>query len=131
MLITIDLQSEIPLYLQLKTQLIKGIATGELAEGEPLPSFRQLSADLGINMLTVKKTYDQLKQEGYLTMHRQKGAVVNGQLHARMTDQYVLTLKQQLAPFITEAFCYGMKKAQFTAICNALYEELEEGKEND
>jgi len=75
--ITLDLESEEPIYTQLKYQIIAGIAKKELSPGEALPSVRSLAADLSINLHTVNKAYQQLKQEGFILIHRQKGVVVN------------------------------------------------------
>lgn len=63
MLISLQLDSEIPLYEQLRNQIVIGIATGELAAQEKLPTVRQLAEDLGINTMTVNKAYSLLKQE--------------------------------------------------------------------
>ena len=63
MLIKIDFESDTPLYIQLKRQLIQGIARGQLKQGESLPSVRQLAEDIGINMHTVNKAYNLLKQD--------------------------------------------------------------------
>ena len=52
MIIKINTLSQIPLYLQLRNQIVKGIGKGELTEGESLPTVRQMAADLGINTMT-------------------------------------------------------------------------------
>ncbi len=57
MFIKIDFESEIPIYIQIKDQIIEGIASGYLDEGESLPSVRQFAKDIGVNMHTVKKAY--------------------------------------------------------------------------
>ena len=63
MIIKINTLSQIPLYLQLRNQIVKGIGKGELTEGESLPTVRQMAADLGINTMTVSKAYQLLKNE--------------------------------------------------------------------
>lgn len=57
MVIKIDFQSEEALYMQLRNQIILGIATSVIQEGDSLPSVRQLAGDIGINMHTVNKAY--------------------------------------------------------------------------
>lgn len=64
MLVRIDFSSDEAFYVQLKNQIIMGIATSEIREGESLPSVRDLAEDIGINMHTVNKAYSILKQEG-------------------------------------------------------------------
>ena len=77
MLIKIDFQSDEALYIQLLNQIILGIATSTLHEGDVLPSVRQLAEDIGINMHTVNKAYSVLRQEGFVTIDRRRGAIVS------------------------------------------------------
>ena len=64
------------IYVQLMNQIILGIATSRLREGDALPSVRQLADTIGINMHTVNKAYALLRQEGFVTIDRRKGAVI-------------------------------------------------------
>ena len=77
MYIEIDFNSEEALYLQLRNQIILGIATSQFQEGDALPSVRQLADTIGINMHTVNKAYSVLKQEGFVKVDRRKGAVIS------------------------------------------------------
>lgn len=70
MIIKINQRSEIPLYLQLRNQIVTGIGKGALKPGESLPTVRQLATDLGINSMTVSKAYQLLKAEGFLETDR-------------------------------------------------------------
>ena len=76
MILKIDFNSEEALYIQLCNQIIMGIATEMLHEGDSLPSVRQLADEIGINMHTVNKAYAVLKQEGFLTLDRRRGAMI-------------------------------------------------------
>ena len=76
-MIKIDFQSDEALYIQLRNQIILGIATSTLWEGDVLPSVRQLAEDIGINMHTVNKAYSVLRQEGFVTIDRRRGAIVS------------------------------------------------------
>ena len=76
MVIEIDFQSDEALYTQLMNQIIMGIATSRLQEGDPLPSVRQLADTIGINMHTVNKAYSLLRQEGFVSIDRRRGAVI-------------------------------------------------------
>ena len=66
MTIEIDFNSDEALYIQLRNQIIYGIATQQYHEGDALPSVRQLADEIGINMHTVNKAYSVLRQEGLL-----------------------------------------------------------------
>ena len=91
MLLRIDFESETPIYEQLRRQIIIGLASGELKKGEKLPSVRQLAGDIGINLHTVNKTYNILKNEGYLTIDRRKGAMIKDDL-LEAKDEYLSIL---------------------------------------
>ena len=109
MIIKIDFESDNPIYMQLKEQLIEGIARGEIVAGEVLPSVRQLAEDIGINLHTVNKTYNILKTEGYVTIDRRKGAVVNkiphnddGNSQCELMENFKLILSQMHCKGITK-----------------------------
>lgn len=76
MILEIDFNSEEALYIQLRNQIIIGIATERIHEGDSLPSVRQLAEHIGINMHTVNKAYSVLKQEGFVRLDRRRGAVI-------------------------------------------------------
>lgn len=70
MIIKINSRLEMPIYLQLRNQIVKGIGKGELEQGEILPTVRQMAADLGVNAMTVSKAYQLLKAEGFIETDR-------------------------------------------------------------
>ena len=74
MLIAVDAAAAEPLYLQIRNQIVAGIATGQLEPGQSLPSVRSLASDLGINLHTVNKAYAVLRDEGYV--RGRAGAVI-------------------------------------------------------
>ena len=76
MLIEIDFNSDQAIYMQLRDQIIMGIASSRFQEGDMLPSVRQLADTIGVNMHTVNKAYTVLKQEGYVKVDRRKGVMV-------------------------------------------------------
>lgn len=76
MIISLDTRSSVPIYVQLRNQIVTGIGRGELKAGESLPTVRQLAADAGVNTMTVNKTYQILKAEGFIEIDRRKGASV-------------------------------------------------------
>ena len=76
MILNVDLASEVPIYQQLRDQIVEAIAAGVLTEGSSLPATRTLAADFGINFHTVNKAYDLLRQEGLIRLNRKTGAVV-------------------------------------------------------
>lgn len=131
MYIQLDFESEIPIYTQLKQQIIAGIAKEELRPNDPLPSVRAMAKDIGINLHTVNKAYQQLKQEGYILIHRQKGVVIHPNGVAPADDDYRSDLKNTLRPLIAESICKDISKDEFTGYVNTLFAEFEKGEGND
>ena len=76
MLIEVDFNSSEAIYIQLRNQIILGIATSTIQEGDSLPSVRQLAETVGVNMHTVNKAYNVLKQEGFISLDKRRGAVI-------------------------------------------------------
>lgn len=76
MIIEVDFDSDEAIYVQLCNQIIMGIATSMIQEGDSLPSVRQLADTIGVNMHTVNKAYSVLKQEGYISLDKRRGAVI-------------------------------------------------------
>ena len=76
MFVRIDQALDVPLYQQLRNEIVRGIAQEELSPGDALPSVRNLASDLGINLHTVNKAYALLRDEGYVEMKGRKGAFV-------------------------------------------------------
>lgn len=73
MILKLDMNSTVPIYVQLRNQIVMGIGHGELKEGERLPTVRQLASDAGVNTMTVNKTYQILKAEGVYTDRQAAG----------------------------------------------------------
>lgn len=118
MLIEIDFNSEEALYLQLCNQIIMGIATMELREGDSLPSVRQLAETIGINMHTVNKAYTVLKQEGFVKVDRRRGAVIAVNLDKMKALE---ELKQELLVVLARSSCKGISRQEVHALIDELY----------
>ena len=84
--ITIDSDSGIPLWLQLRNRLIYLIASGRFQAGDKLPTVRELAVDLGINYNTVSKVYQDIERDGYIVSKRGKGTFV-GRPRARQAEE--------------------------------------------
>lgn len=124
MFIKIDFESEMPIYEQLRRQIIKGIARGDLAKGEQLPSVRQLAEDIGINLHTVNKTYNILKEEGFLVIDRRKGAMVKDTMPLA-EEEYIGYLHSEMEYIIANSYCRGITKEEFLKLCKAIYDGLD------
>lgn len=126
--INLDFESTVPIYEQLKNEIIIGIAKTELLPGERLPSVRALAGDIGINLHTVSKAYQQLKQDDFLLIHRQRGVVVNPDGIPKADAHYKATMSQLLRPIIAESVAKGMSVSDFEAISTTIFNELTKGR---
>lgn len=128
MLLKLDFADETPIYMQIRNQIVLGIANGELKPGEKLPPIRTLAAETGVNTMTVNKAYQLLKQEGYLITDRRLGAMINP---ARVPEQHPpLTEQPALKLLISELYVDGVSKEELLAACNKLYDELDKKEQN-
>ena len=119
MIISLDISSNIPIYVQLRNQIVTGIGKGELHVGETLPSVRQMASDAGVNTMTVNKTYQILKAEGFIEIDRRKGAKI---LPVQETeDLFREKLEDELELLSAEACLKGMKKEEFLTICEQMF----------
>ncbi|SNR96684.1 transcriptional regulator, GntR family [Anaerovirgula multivorans] len=125
MFLQIQFESEIPIYQQIKNQMIRSIALGELKLGEDLPSVRQLAADIGINFHTVNKVYNQLKQEGWVVIHRKSGVMVNPDLKVEKTQEYMESLEDFMKITTAEAYLRGVTKEEFIEMILKDYERYD------
>jgi GntR family transcriptional regulator len=123
MILQLDFSGEIPIYLQIRNQIVLGIANGSLPHGEKLPAIRTLADECGVNMMTVNKAYQQLKSEGYITTDRRNGATVTG---ANVRGELTESAKAALKLLISEAKLTGMNKEDFLNFCGGVYDQLEE-----
>lgn len=125
MFIQLNFNSDIPIYEQLKNEIIIGIAKKRLLPEERLPSVRQLASDIGINLHTVNKAYKQLEEEGFLKIHRQRGAIVHPNGGPKADEQYKKSIRDTLRPIIASTMCHHINQDEFWAIVKQLYKELE------
>ena len=121
MILEVDFNSEEALYIQLRNQIIVGIATNRLKEGESLPSVRQLAESIGINMHTVNKAYTVLKQEGFVKVDRRRGAVIAIDAD-RISD--LEQMRESLRVILARASCRNISREEVHALIDEIYEEF-------
>lgn len=119
MIIELNTSSDIPIYVQLRNQIVLGIGRGELKEGESLPTVRQMAEDAGINVMTVNKAYGVLKAEGFIEIDRRHGAKICPK--ADYGADYKEKVEAELELLITETTLKGMKKEEFLKKCEEIY----------
>ncbi len=122
MYVEIDFSSDEAIYIQLRNQIIYGIATSEIQEGDNLPSVRELAENIGINMHTVNKAYAILKQEGYLKLDRRRGAVIAIDINKL---QAIEDMKNNLRVVMAKAICKNISCKEAHEIVDQVFDEFE------
>lgn len=120
MLIEIDFNSDEAIYIQLRNQIIMGIATSALQEGEALPSVRQLADHIGINMHTVNKAYTVLKQEGFIQLDRRRGAVIAVDVDKL---EAIEDMRGKLKVILAKARCKNISREEVHELIDEIFDE--------
>ena len=120
MILQFDFSSDVPIYLQIRNQIVIGISSGQLKSGEKLPTVRALAEESGINVMTVSKAYNLLKQEGYIITDRRKGATVAQKTGVPQIKEDTINA---LRLHLSELRLAGMTKEQISDLMEGLYKE--------
>lgn len=121
MVIEIDFNSDEALYMQLRNQIILGIASSRFQEGEVLPSVRQLAETIGINMHTVNKAYSVLKQEGFVKVDRRRGAVISLDIDKL---QALKEMQDELQVVLAKGRCKHITREEIHELVDEVYDSL-------
>ena len=124
MRIIINNNSMVPIYEQVISQIKSEIISGSLPEGQILPSVRALAAELKISALTVKKAYDILEAEGFVTTVHGKGTFVNAADLQLAYEARRKAVEDDLAKAIQQGVSAGLSKDEIREIIGILMEEL-------
>lgn len=120
MLIEIDFNSNEAIYIQLRNQIVMGIATSTIQEGDSLPSVRQLANTVGVNMHTVNKAYSVLRQEGFIQLDRRHGAVIALDIDKIKALE---DMRQQLMILLAEGRCKNISREEVHNLVDEIFEE--------
>lgn len=115
--------SEIPIYQQIKKEIINSISNNELKENDMLPSIRNLAKDLRISILTVKKAYDELEQEAYIKTVQGKGTFVTPRNTELIREKQISIIEDHIEQIINIAKISNISKNEIIDLFNYLYEE--------
>jgi DNA-binding transcriptional regulator YhcF (GntR family) len=132
MILTLDFSSGVPIYLQIRNEIVLGVADGRLKPGEKLPTIRALADEAGVNTMTVNKAYALLKSEGVIVADRRNGAwisersadiserIADSEDSMRATKLGEKTMRE-LKLVIAEAKLSGMTENEFLHLCAELF----------
>ena len=119
MILRINELSDVPIYQQIRNQIVMGISDGALAPGEQLPTVRALALEMGINTMTVSKAYQQLKMEGYIMTDRKNGARVRMEIEKQHSISE--PNRTELKRIVSEARLSGVPKQEVIDLVDEYY----------
>ena len=123
MKIIISNSSPIPIYEQIKKAIIEQILNNELEENEALPSIRVLAQDIKISIMTIKKAYDELEKEGYITIIQGKGTFVSKKNNQIARETMLKEIESHLKAAIDLAKNQDIKKSEINDLINILWSD--------
>ena len=121
--IILNHSSMVPIYEQLMEQIKSDIIQSELKEGEALPSVRTLAGELRISALTVKKAYDKLEEEGFVTTVHGKGTYVSASDKQLALEARQKAIEVDFDKVIDRALSMGMKKEEISEVVKLILDE--------
>ena len=126
MRIIISNSSSTPIYEQIKNAVINQIMSGELNEGDSIPSIRNLAQDIKISVMTIKKAYDELENEGYINSVQGKGTFVAPKNTELAREQANKDIEKYLLKIIEVSNKFNITKKEILSTLEYLYRSDEE-----
>ena len=120
--IIISNQSGKPIYEQITEQIKALIISGELGEGDALPSMRLLAKELRISVITTKRAYEELEREGYVSSIPGKGSFVAGKDTEFLKEEQLRKVEEHLQEAVKAAQLCGMEKEELVETLRLLWE---------
>lgn len=116
MRIIVSNASPLPIYEQIVQQVKQAILAGDVVEGAPLPSIRQLARDLRVSVITTTRAYNDLARDGFVISVPGKGAFVRAVNAELIREQALVEIETALADIVTRARLAGLTPADLTAM---------------
>ena len=111
------------MYQQIKDQIKDAVFRGELSEGDPLPSIRSFANDLKVSVLTIRRVYDELEREGFVTSQVGIGTFVSAGNLELLRESKRRLVEQKMQDMIQTAKTLNISKEELNAMMDILYEE--------
>ncbi len=113
--------SSVPIYVQIKNSIIEQIVNDELKEDEAIPSIRNLAQDIKISVMTIKKAYDELEQEGYIISRQGKGTFVAPKNTELAKEKAQKDIEEYISKIIDISIKFDIDKKEIIDIFNLFY----------
>ena len=124
MKVLISNSSDQPLYQQIKDQLKDAILQGDLKDGDSMPSIRRFANDLGVSVLTIRRVYDELEQEGFLVQQVGIGTFVSAANTELLRDARRRVVEQKMQDALESARGLHIPRDELHAMLDILYLSL-------
>lgn len=121
--ILISNASDLPLYQQIKDQIKDAILREELKEGDMLPSIRSFANDLKVSVLTIRRVYEELEKEGFVTSQVGIGTFVSAGNLDLLRDSRRRLVEEKMQDMIHTSKSLSITKEELMAMMDILYEE--------
>ncbi len=125
MRIVVSNSSQDPIYEQIARQIRAQIVSGDLAEGEALPSIRRLAQDLAISVITTKRAYEELEREGLIDTVGGRGTFVASRNPQFLREKRMKAVEEKLAAAVEEARLMGIGPEELGQMLELLFKEKE------
>ena len=121
--ITISNSSGVPIYEQIEEQIKSQIISGELVEGDALPSMRVLAKELKISIITTKRAYEELERDGFIESVTGKGSFVKGINSDIVKENMMFAIEELLDKAVDKALLGKVSCEQLTQMLELLYND--------
>ena len=123
MKIIISTTMNMPIYEQITNQIRDAVVSGELKAGEAMPSIRMLAKELAVSVITTKRAYEELENEGLIDSVPGKGFYVCEQKNDHLRERQMMNLEKKYTDIIAESKSAGMSLSDIIKLITLLYEE--------
>jgi GntR family transcriptional regulator len=125
MLIKVDAKSFVPIYEQVKTEVRRLAAVGAVRPHDPLPSIRELAAELLVNPNTVARAYRELEQDGLITTQKGRGSFLAARRERDVDRELAAYLGRKMDEAVREAARFGLGPAEVRKLAEDSLKRLE------
>ncbi len=129
MQIAVNPSDELPIYRQIMRQIVEAVAVGRLKAGEKLPSHRELSEQIVVAPLTIKKAYDELEALGFIETQRGRGTFVCAELPKPDRNGQMERLRQDARKLLSQAYLAGLGFSEVVELVRSANRELTKKEE--
>jgi GntR family transcriptional regulator len=121
--VILSVESNLPIYEQIYNQIVAQILQGDLKAHDMLPSIRAAAKELGVSVITINRTWDDLERDGYIYTTPGKGTFVNQLNPKQIHDKRILILKDKLVTDLVYYKNLGIKKEDIAKIVEEVFED--------